>query len=91
MTVDPHKAKAIFLEAIEHHPLREQHTILIDDWDLVESETRCPHLTPMGVREALYRINPRFRLSRVDGLLHEKREPCFLVMVAEPPESEKKI
>ena len=72
------------LAAIAAHPLRDKHTILIDDWDVVEHPRRAPHLTEKTVREALRAINPNFRLSRVDGLLHKKREPCWLVMVAEP-------
>lgn len=76
------------LAAIAAHPLRLEHTVLIDDYDIILSEKNCPHLSDAIVREALAAINPDFRLSRVDGLLHEGRAPCWLVGVAEPQEPE---
>lgn len=72
------------LEAIAAHPLHLQHTVLIDDWDVVESPKRAFHLTDEVVRASLHAINPCFRLSRVDGLICPKRGPLWLVLIAEP-------
>ena len=72
------------LAAIAAHPLRLEHTVLIDDWDVVTHPRRCPHLTEETVREALNEINPDFRLSRVDGLINSKKGPLWLVLIAEP-------
>ena len=76
------------LEAIAAHPDRGLHTVLIDDYDYIESKRLALHLTAKSVREALARINPRFRLSRVDGLPLANRDPCWLVLIAEPPEGQ---
>jgi len=78
------------LEAIAAHPDRHLHTVLIDDYDYIESKRVAPHLTDKSVRAALAQINPHFRLSRVDGLPLVKRGPCWLVLIAEPEGRDKK-
>ena len=70
------------LAAIAAHPIKT-HTILIDDWDMIASPKWCPHLTEESVRDALRAINPDYQLSRVDGLIHERKNPYWLVMVAQ--------
>ena len=72
------------LAAIAAHPLRLQHTVLIDDYDVVLRPGTARHLTDTNVRDALRKINPHFRLSRVDGLINPKRGPLWLVLIAEP-------
>ena len=72
------------LAVIADHPLRDQHTIMIDDWYVVEHPRKAVHLTEENVREALLKINPEFYLYRVDGFVPDKKPPRWQVVVAEP-------